>query len=370
VGRVVSIASARDEIRRRRKLRPIGDPLAGPWKALSTGGTYVHEMHLDPAGAVVCSTCRGKYGRGRCWATARVVESLGLAPDAAPEPEPAVGSLSWRDVAREAGTDPCTKQPTTTGQHALVVNTQGGPTEMQTTRIESLLVALGLPIPAGIKGAIENRDKGPDPAEVATRVKERVAQGAAFDLAARQVQRGKHDDLKRLVEVSILSSASELLDLKRSATLALFAEFRALGDGIPTTATVALYAGPELQAKYKQRQEMAERYGRLHRLHWLLLEDPQPPSPAVNPTAWLYFGDTRAWPPSAGTRSASMAFGEHDKPFAEALPVRLEFLAGHADFWQPDAQECNDYYLAWCLESRAPKVPPPPLSATVKTVRV
>jgi hypothetical protein len=46
--------------------------------------------------------------KGRCRHTSAV---LALAPDAAPEPEPAVGSLSWRDVFREAGTDPRTKQP-------------------------------------------------------------------------------------------------------------------------------------------------------------------------------------------------------------------------------------------------------------------
>ncbi len=46
--------------------------------------------------------------KGRCRHTSAV---LALAPDAAPEPGPAVGSLSWRDVLREAGTDPRAKQP-------------------------------------------------------------------------------------------------------------------------------------------------------------------------------------------------------------------------------------------------------------------
>jgi hypothetical protein len=239
---------------------------------------------------------------------------------------------------------------------------------MRTTDIEHLLVALGLPIPTGIKGAIESRVKGADAAEVAARVKERVARGDAFDPATRRVARDMQSDSRRPVEVSILSSPAELLDLKRTATVALFEEFWALGE-VPTTAEAALYASPELQAKFKQRQEMAERYGRLYRLHQLLLEDPQSPRVGISPTAWLYFGDTRAWPPSAGTKSASMAFGPHDEPFAEALPVRLEFLAGHAEFWQPDAQECNDYYLKWCLESRAPKAATP-VSVVVKTVEV
>jgi len=99
----VSIASARDEIRRRRKLVPIGvDPLKGPWRILSTGGDYSHELHLDGAGAVTCGTCWTRHGRRLCWASRRVVESLGLAPDAAPEPEPDVGTLSWLDVVRES----------------------------------------------------------------------------------------------------------------------------------------------------------------------------------------------------------------------------------------------------------------------------
>ena len=238
---------------------------------------------------------------------------------------------------------------------------------MQTTRIESLLRALGLPIPAGIKRATENRDKGPDPAEVARRVRERVARGDAFDPANHRVARDMQSDSRRLVEVTIVSSASELLELKRTATVALFEEFRSLGEGIPTTAEAALYASPELQAKFKQRQEMAARYGRLYRLHWLLLEDPQSPRVGINPTAWLYFGDTRAWPPSAGTKSASMAFGPHDDPFAEALPVRLEFLASHAEFWQPDATEGNGYYLKWCGD-RESKSPATVLSATTARV--
>jgi hypothetical protein len=88
----MSIASARAEIRRRRKLVPVGDPLKGPWKALSTGGTYVHEMHMDSAGEIVCSTCLAQHGRRTCWATARVLQSLGQAKQATPEPEPG----SWR----------------------------------------------------------------------------------------------------------------------------------------------------------------------------------------------------------------------------------------------------------------------------------
>ena len=101
----MSIASAREEIRRRRKLVPIGvDPLAGPWRILSTSGDYSHDLHLDPAGVVTCSTCRSKYGRGQCWATERVRLSLGQAkpPEVAAEPEPAVGSLSWRQVVQES----------------------------------------------------------------------------------------------------------------------------------------------------------------------------------------------------------------------------------------------------------------------------
>jgi hypothetical protein len=108
----VSIASARDEIRRRRKLVPIGvDPLKGPWRCLSTGGDYSHELHMTDVGEVVCSTCRGKYSRDHCWATNRVRQSLGLAKQATPEPEAAIGSLSWLDVAREAATSREPKQP-------------------------------------------------------------------------------------------------------------------------------------------------------------------------------------------------------------------------------------------------------------------
>ena len=99
----MSIASAREEIRRRRHLAPLGDnPLLGPWRCLSTDGSYAHELHLDGAGAVTCGTCWTRHGRRLCWASRRVVESLGLAPDAAPEPEPDVGSLSWLDVVRES----------------------------------------------------------------------------------------------------------------------------------------------------------------------------------------------------------------------------------------------------------------------------
>jgi hypothetical protein len=93
----VTIASARDEIRRRRHLTPIGvDPLLGPWRCLSTDGSYAHEIHMDNA-AIVCSTCRRKYGRGQCWATNRVRQSLGLARGAPPEPDPG----SWRAAFEE-----------------------------------------------------------------------------------------------------------------------------------------------------------------------------------------------------------------------------------------------------------------------------
>jgi hypothetical protein len=52
----MSIASARDEIRRRRKLVPVGaDPLVGPWRILSTSGDYSHELRLDNAGVVTSS---------------------------------------------------------------------------------------------------------------------------------------------------------------------------------------------------------------------------------------------------------------------------------------------------------------------------
>jgi hypothetical protein len=240
---------------------------------------------------------------------------------------------------------------------------------MRTAQIEFLLRELKIPIPPGIKAAIENRDKGPDPAEVASQVRERMAKGGAgdtVDLASSQVPRKLQDDLVRLAEVAIISSARDLLELKRTATLALFGEFRALGAGIPTTPEAALYAGPELQAKFKQRQQQAERYGRLYRLHQLLLEgDDQTRQAAVNPTAWALFSDTQAWPPPSGNyKPPSIAAGEHDEPFAEALPIRLEFLVSHADFWQPDATECNDYYLKWCGEVRESKA-----SAEVLSVR-
>ena len=97
----MSIASARDEIRRRRKLVPIGpDPLLGPWRILSTSGDYSHELRKDGSGEIRCDTCMSRYGRLSCWASARVVQSLGQArPEAPSEPdEPAVGSLSWRQT--------------------------------------------------------------------------------------------------------------------------------------------------------------------------------------------------------------------------------------------------------------------------------
>ena len=101
----MSVRSGIAAIRAARKLVPVGDdPLKGPWRILSTSGDYSHELHLDPAGVVVCSTCRSKYGRGQCWATERVRLSLGQAkpPEVAAEPEPAVGSLSWRQVVQES----------------------------------------------------------------------------------------------------------------------------------------------------------------------------------------------------------------------------------------------------------------------------
>jgi hypothetical protein len=108
----VSIASARDEIRRRRHLVPLGDPLKGPrWRILSTGGEYSHELRKDEAGDIRCDTCMSRHGRRTCWASARVLDSLGLAKPATPEPEPAVGSLSWLEVAREAATTTEPKQP-------------------------------------------------------------------------------------------------------------------------------------------------------------------------------------------------------------------------------------------------------------------
>ena len=91
----MSIKTAKDEIRRRRHLVPLGDPLRGPWRCLSTDASYAHELHMDSAGEIVCSTCRGKFGRGSCWASARVRESLGRADYLVPDnPEPELGS--WR----------------------------------------------------------------------------------------------------------------------------------------------------------------------------------------------------------------------------------------------------------------------------------
>jgi hypothetical protein len=111
----MSVRSGIAAIRAARKLVPVGDdPLAGPWRILSTSGEYSHELHLNGAGVVTCSTCRSRHGRSTCWASRRVVESLGLAPDAAPEPAPAVGSLSWLDVAREAAT---TTEPNNPNNH-------------------------------------------------------------------------------------------------------------------------------------------------------------------------------------------------------------------------------------------------------------
>jgi len=99
----VSIASARDEIRRRRKLVPVGaDPLKGPWRILSTGGDYSHELHLNTDCEVTCSTCQSRHGRRTCWATARVLESLGQGGHSpGNNPEPGVGSLSWRQLHDE-----------------------------------------------------------------------------------------------------------------------------------------------------------------------------------------------------------------------------------------------------------------------------
>ncbi len=230
---------------------------------------------------------------------------------------------------------------------------------MRTNDIEHLLVRLGLPIPVGITRAIEAREKGVDAAEVEKRVRELVAKGEPLDLASRRVPQRLQDDLARLVEVAILESARELLELKRAATFALFEQSRALGGDVPTTAEAAVYAGPELLAKFQQRQEQARRYGQLYRLHELLLAgDDSVRLMAVNPTAWQLFSDTKAWPePPEGLKPPSIAFGPHDKPFTEALPIRLEFLTHHAEFWQPDAEECAAYWLQYCGDVRNSKKP-------------
>jgi hypothetical protein len=100
----MTIASARDEIRRRRHLTPIGvDPLAGPWRILSTGGDYSHELHLADVGAVTCSTCLARHGRRTCWATDRVLQSLGQAKvSEAGDLSDKSEKLSWRSAFDEA----------------------------------------------------------------------------------------------------------------------------------------------------------------------------------------------------------------------------------------------------------------------------
>jgi hypothetical protein len=91
----MSVRSGIAAIRAARKLVPdVGaDPLVGPWQCLSTDGSYRHLLHWDPAReTVTCSTCHSRHGRLTCWATARVLDSLGPAKQATPEPEPG----SWR----------------------------------------------------------------------------------------------------------------------------------------------------------------------------------------------------------------------------------------------------------------------------------
>ena len=221
---------------------------------------------------------------------------------------------------------------------------------MRTKDIEYLLTTLEVPIPTAITIAIKARDAGPDPVEVGRLVQQRVQKGESFGEASRIVPRGLVDDSRRRVEVAIMEAASHLLAIKRDLTLTLFEDYRKLGDGVPATPEAAIYASPALQAKFHQRQAQAERYGRLYRLHQLLVED------MVNPTAWQLFSDTRAWP---NPESQAVAFGEHDAKHAEALPVRLKFLVSHTEFWQPDGQQATAYWLTYSRERFAPKAATP-----------
>jgi hypothetical protein len=94
----MSVRAGIAAIRAARKLGVTGpDPLKGPWRILSTDGSYAHELHMDSAGEVACATCHSRHGRSTCWATARVLDSLGQAKQAIPEPEPG----SWRAAFEE-----------------------------------------------------------------------------------------------------------------------------------------------------------------------------------------------------------------------------------------------------------------------------
>jgi len=222
-------------------------------------------------------------------------------------------------------------------------------------QIDGLLKTLELPIPSTITDArahvVKVREMT-DPellAEIDSQIQRRVAGGQSEADASRVVTRTWRDDAKRLLEVAIEESAPQLLQVKRAATFELFADVRDLGD-VPQDPRQAMKVGPAGIEGFDRWEALALRYGRLFRLHRLLLDgdDPHGRQP-VDPTAWALFGDTQHWTskPDDG-RGHKKAFGLQDEPYAgEALPVRLRFLVDHADFWQPDAEECTDFYIEW-----------------------
>jgi hypothetical protein len=119
----MSIKTAKDEIRRRRHLVPLGDPLKGPrWRILSTGGEYSHELRKDEAGDIRCDTCMSRHGRRTCWASARVLSALGQAKQATPEPEPGTWRAAFDEARRRRVKQPVT---TPTGQQPLTDHSQG-----------------------------------------------------------------------------------------------------------------------------------------------------------------------------------------------------------------------------------------------------
>jgi len=224
---------------------------------------------------------------------------------------------------------------------------------MNLDQIDGLLGYLELPIPDTITDARAHLAKVRamvDPgllAEIQGLVDARVAKGEPLDLAWSAARSSVRNEAELRHERAIGGSIPRLLQLKRVATVTLFEQVRELGD-VPQDLRQAMKAGSAGVEKFDRWEALALRYGKLFRLHRLLLDgnDSGGKQP-VDPTAWALFGDTQHWPSLDGGRWPKRAFGPHDESYAEALPVRLRFLVDHAEFWQPDAEQCTNFYIEW-----------------------
>jgi hypothetical protein len=145
------------------------------------------------------------------------------------------------------------------------------------------------------------------------------------------------EDAQRLLDLALSGAVREMVPTVRTAIEDVLKQVRALPSDTPTTAAAAVHGSERALKDFRALEALADRHGRLRRLHRDLIADH-----VDQPSAFVLFGDTQLEPPPADwptNRQRAEAVGPKD------TIARTLWLADPKNqSWTPTAAEVNKCY--------------------------